>query len=276
MKPPSFAYHRPSTRAAVDRLLAELGEDAKVLAGGQSLLPIMNMRLAAPAHLVDINELEDEPAEPVVDDGVIRFGPLVRQAAAERWPELATRAPALQQALAYTAHPAIRSRGTVVGSIAHADPAAELPALLLALGGEVRARSADGARTIAAQDFFLGALETALGPGEWLEEVALPAAAPGTGYAVEEFAQRHGDYALCGVIAVARRGGAVALVHFGIGPVAVRSEIDDLDAPREAIREALAGVDMTGDLHASAAYRRHLAEVLGARAASRAAGVAER
>ncbi len=273
MKPPPFAYHRPSTRAAVDQLLAELGEDAKVLAGGQSLLPIMNMRLAAPAHLVDINELEDEPTAPVVDDGVIRFGPLVRQAAAERWPELATRAPALQQALAYTAHPAIRSRGTVVGSIAHADPAAELPAVLLALGGEVRARSVDGARSIAAEDFFLGALETALRPGEWLEEVALPAARPGTGYAVEEFAQRHGDYALCGVIAVARPE-AVTLVHFGIGPVAVRSEIDDLDDPREAIREALAGVEMTGDLHASAAYRRHLAEVLGARAASRAAAMA--
>jgi carbon-monoxide dehydrogenase medium subunit len=276
MKPPPFAYHRPSTRAAVDRLLAELGEDAKVLAGGQSLLPIMNMRLAAPAHLIDINALEDEPTEPALEDGVIRLGPLVRQAAAERWPELAARAPALKEALAYTAHPAIRSRGTVVGSIAHADPAAELPALLLAVGGEVRARSVDGARAIAAEDFFLGALETSLGPGEWVEEVTMPACRPGTGYAVEEFAQRHGDYALCGVIAVARPGPAVSLVHFGIGPVAVRSEISDLGDARGAVREALADVDMTDDLHASAAYRRHLAEVLGAEAASRAAGMAGR
>ena len=268
MKPPPFDYHRPSTRAEVDTLLAELGDEAKVLAGGQSLLPIMNMRLAAPAHLVDINALEDEPAEPVVDDGAVRFGPLVRQAAAERWPELATRAPALKQALAYTAHPAIRSRGTVVGSIAHADPAAELPALLLALGGEVRARSAGGARTIAAQDFFLGALETALRPGEWLEEASLPVLPPTTGYAVEEFAQRHGDYALCGVIAVIRDG-SLTLVHFGIGPLAVRSELP-ADATAETIRDALAGIDMSDDLHASAAYRRHLAVALGVRAAERA------
>jgi aerobic carbon-monoxide dehydrogenase medium subunit len=277
MKPPPFAYHRPTTRAAVDRLLAELGEEAKVLAGGQSLLPIMNMRLAAPAHLVDINGLEDEPAAPVVDDGVVRFGPLVRQAAVERWPELATHAPALGEAIAYTAHPAIRSRGTVVGSIAHADPAAELPALLLALDGEVRARSADGARTIAARDFFLGALETSLRPGEWLEEASLPVLPAGTGYAVEEFAQRHGDYALCGVVAVARRRDSgdvdVRLVHFGIGALAVRSELPAYDSA-EAIREALAGVEMTDDLHATAPYRRHLAEALGARAAGRAAGMA--
>lgn len=261
----------------MDRLLAELGEEAKVLAGGQSLLPIMNMRLAAPAHLVDINGLEDEPAAPVVDDGVVRFGPLVRQAAVERWPELATHAPALGEAIAYTAHPAIRSRGTVVGSIAHADPAAELPALLLALDGEVRARSADGARTIAARDFFLGALETSLRPGEWLEEASLPVLPAGTGYAVEEFAQRHGDYALCGVVAVARRRDSgdvdVRLVHFGIGALAVQSELPAYDSA-EAIREALAGVEMSDDLHATAPYRRHLAEALGARAAGRAAGMA--
>ena len=277
MKPPPFAYHRPTTRAAVDRLLAELGDEAKVLAGGQSLLPILNMRLAAPAHLVDINGLEDEPAAPVVDDDVVRFGPLVRQAAAERWPELATHAPALGEAIAYTAHPAIRSRGTVVGSIAHADPAAELPALLLALDGEVRARSADGARTIAARDFFLGALETSLRPGEWLEEASLPVLPAGTGYAVEEFAQRHGDYALCGVVAVARRRDSgdvdVRLVHFGIGAMAVRSELPAYDSA-DAVRDALAGVEMSDDLHATAPYRRHLAEKLGARAAARAAGMA--
>jgi aerobic carbon-monoxide dehydrogenase medium subunit len=263
MKPPPFAYHRPSTRADVDRLLAELGDEAKVLAGGQSLIPIMNMRLAAPAHLVDINRLEDEPSEPVVDDGVIRFGPLVRQAAAERWPDCPA---ALAEALAYTAHPAIRTRGTVVGSVAHADPAAELPALVLALNGEVRARSVEGTRTIPAEDFFLGALETALRPGEWVEEVSVPTSSAGA--AVEEFAQRHGDYALCGVIAVAGED-AVTLVHFGIGPLAVRTT---LSAPVavDDVREALADVDMTDDLHASSAYRRHLAAVLGARAASRA------
>jgi aerobic carbon-monoxide dehydrogenase medium subunit len=272
MKPPPFAYHRPTTRAAVDRLLAEHGHEAKILAGGQSLIPILNMRLSAPAHVIDINALEDEPSQPVLADGVVRFGPLVRQAAVERWPELATHAPALQEAIAYTAHPAIRSRGTVVGSIAHADPAAELPAVLHALDGEVKARSVDGTRSIPAREFFVGALETALRPNEWLEEASLPALRDGTGYAVEEFAYRHGDYAICGVVAVAKRSGEVTLVHFGVSPLAIRTELPDGRA--ETIREALADVEMNEDLHATAAYRRRLAEVLGARAAARAAEAA--
>jgi carbon-monoxide dehydrogenase medium subunit len=270
MKPPPFAYHRPRTRAEVDRLLAEHGDEAKILAGGQSLLPIMNMRLSAPEHVIDINALEDEPSEPQLDDGAVRFGPLVRQAAADRWADTETSFPALTEALALTAHPAIRSRGTVVGSIAHADPAAELPAVLLALDGEVRARSADGTRTIAARDFFLGALETALEPTEWLDEVALPSTGDGT--AVEEFAYRHGDYAICGVVAVAKRSGEVTLVHFGVSPLAIRTVLPDGRA--ETIREALADAEMTDDLHATAAYRRRLAEVLGARAAARAAEAA--
>jgi CO/xanthine dehydrogenase FAD-binding subunit len=263
MKPPPFAYHRPATRAAVDRLLAEHGGDAKILAGGQSLIPIMNMRLSAPAHVIDINALEDEPAEPQATDGAIRFGPLVRQAAAERVGGHA----GLAEALSYTAHPAIRSRGTVVGSIAHADPAAELPALLLALDGEVRARSVDGTRSIPARDFFVGALETALRPTEWVDEVTLPT--PATGCAVEEYAYRHGDYAICGVVAVAKRSGGVTLVHFGISPLAIRTELSN--GRPETIREALADAELNDDLHATAAYRRHLAEVLGARAAERAA-----
>ncbi len=271
MKPPPFEYHRPTTRADVDRLLAEHGSEAKILAGGQSLIPILNMRLAAPAHVIDINGLEDEPSEPRLDDGVVRFGPLVRQSAVERWPELARRAPALKEAIAYTAHPAIRSRGTLVGSIAHADPAAELPAVLLALDGEVKARTVEGTRTIAARDFFVDALETSLKPTEWLEEVSLPASDDQAGYAVEEFAYRHGDYAICGVVAVARPGG-VRLVHFGASTRAIRSELPD--GMQETIREALADAELTDDLHATAAYRRRLAEVLGARAAARAAEAA--
>jgi aerobic carbon-monoxide dehydrogenase medium subunit len=260
MKPPPFAYHRPESREAVDRLLADHGDDAKILAGGQSLIPILNMRLSAPARLIDINGLAGEPDAPVHDDGVIRFSPLVRHAAAERgWH------PLLDQAMAYVGHPAIRSRGTVVGSIAHADPAAELPAALLALDGDVRCRSADGARTIPAREFFLGALETALGAGEWVEEVSVPAAADDEGYAVEEFARRHGDYAICGVMAVARAG-SVRLVHFGVAALPVVTELEDMSA----LAEALEGVEMTDDLHGSARYRRHLAEVLGSRAAARA------
>jgi aerobic carbon-monoxide dehydrogenase medium subunit len=271
MKPPPFAYHRPRTRAEVDSLLAEHGSEAKILAGGQSLLPIMNMRLSAPAHVIDINGLEEEPSQPEVTDGVVRFGPLVRQAAVERWADLET-VPALREAIAYTAHPAIRSRGTVVGSIAHADPAAELPATLLALDGSVRARSAGGIREIPARDFLVGAMETALEPTEWLDQATLPTAQDGNGYAVEEFAYRHGDYAICGVVAVARRGGNVTLVHFGVSPLAIRTELPD--GRTETIREALADVEMSDDLHATAAYRRRLAEVLGARAAARAAEAA--
>jgi carbon-monoxide dehydrogenase medium subunit len=264
MKPPPFAYHRPETRAAVDRLLADLGDEAKILAGGQSLIPILNMRLGAPAHLIDINGLQDEPSEPVLDDGAVRFGPLVRHAAAERAPH-----PLIAEALTYVGHPAIRSRGTVVGSIAHADPAAELPAAVLALGGEVRCRGACGVRTVPVGEFLLGALETALGPAEWLEEVSVPAPREGSGYAVEEFARRHGDYAICGVMAAAQ-GGSVRLAHFGIASLPVTTEIEAGAGVRERIHDALAGVDVTDDLHGTARYRRHLAEVLGARAARRA------
>jgi CO/xanthine dehydrogenase FAD-binding subunit len=279
VKPPPFAYHRPETPEEVDRLLAEHGDEAKILAGGQSLLPILNMRLSAPAHLIDINRLADQPTEPALDDGVLRFAPLVRQSAVERWPELAATSPLIAQALAFTAHPAIRNRGTLVGSVAHADPSAELPAAVLALDGEVRCRSADGTRTLPAREFLLGALETARRPEEWVDEVSVPVAEAGAGYAVEEFARRRGDYAICGVMAVARRladGVTVQLVHFGIADTPVRTDLGllDTDVTEDALTgvvgEVLAGVDWAGDLHASARYRRRLAEVLGARAAVRA------
>jgi carbon-monoxide dehydrogenase medium subunit len=262
MKPPPFAYHRPESREAVDRLLAELGDEAKILAGGQSLIPILNMRLAAPAHLVDINRLPGEAGEPALEGGAVRFGPLVRHADAERGCH-----PLLEEALSYVGHPAIRSRGTVVGSIAHADPAAELPAALLALDGEVRCRSANGARSIPAREFFLGALENALEPEEWVDEVSVPAHSAGTGYAVEEFARRHGDYAICGVMAVARPP-SVRLVHFGVGPLPLVTELEGAD--EAAVRDALADAELTDDLHGMADYRRHLAATLGARAAARA------
>jgi aerobic carbon-monoxide dehydrogenase medium subunit len=158
VKPAPFAYHRPTTREQVDDLLAELGTEAKVLAGGQSLIPILNMRLAAPAHVVDINFLQDEPAEPVLEGGALSFGPLVRLRAAERSALVAERLPLLTDVLFHVAHPAIRSRGTVVGSIAHADPAAELPAVLVVLEGEARVRSASGRRTVPAGELFAGHL----------------------------------------------------------------------------------------------------------------------
>jgi carbon-monoxide dehydrogenase medium subunit len=257
VKPAPFAYHRPGTREDVDRLLAELGPDAKLLAGGQSLLPILNMRLAAPAHLIDLNFLRDEPREPVLDDGVLSFGPLVRQSAVERSPLVAEHLPLLREVLQHVAHPAIRSRGTLVGSIAHADPAAELPALFVLLQGEARVRGANR-RTIPASELFASHLETTLAPGEWIEEVRLPAHRGG---AFEEFARRHGDYALCGVAALAT-GEGVALSFVGMGPTPVRLLSD--------VREAVAQLEPEDDLHATARYRRHLALQLGERVARRA------
>jgi aerobic carbon-monoxide dehydrogenase medium subunit len=252
VKPAPFAYHRPRSREEVDGLLAELGPAAKVLAGGQSLIPILNMRLAEPQHVIDLNFLEGEPAAPVRDDGALAFGPLVRLRAAER---VADGAPVLAAALPYVAHPAIRSRGTVVGSIAHADPAAELPAVMAVLGGEARVRSARGRRTVPAAELFAGHLETTLEPDEWIEEVRLPVHDRGT---FHEFARRRGDYALCGVAAVP---GAVAFA--GMGPAPARLEVSDPAELPELIRERLEPED---DLHASAHYRRWLAERLAARA----------
>ena len=218
MKPAPFSYHRPGTREEVDGLLAELGPEAKLLAGGQSLIPILNMRLAAPEHLIDLNFLRDEAADPVLDDGTLVFGPLVRQAAAERSPLVAERLPLMVEVLAHVAHPAIRSRGTVVGSIAHADPAAELPALFVLLEGEARVRAdgpADGRR---ASDLFVSHLETSSSPASGSRRSACPRTPGG---AFEEFARRHGDYALCGVAALAADGG-VAFSFVGMGATPVR------------------------------------------------------
>jgi len=256
VKPPPFAYHRPSTREEVDGLLAELGPETKLLAGGQSLIPILNMRLAAPAHLIDLNFLRDEPAEPVLDGGALVFGPLVRQAAAERSRLVAERLPLLLEVLRHVAHPAIRSRGTVVGSIAHADPAAELPALFVLLEGEARVRPTG--RTVRASDLFVSHLETSLAPGEWIEEVRLPARSGG---AFEEFARRHGDYALCGVAALAIDGDvAMSFVGMGATPVRLVGDVSD----------AVAQLEPEDDIHASARYRRHLALRLAERVVERA------
>jgi carbon-monoxide dehydrogenase medium subunit len=285
VKPAPFTYHRPRTRSEVDRLLAELGEDAKILAGGQSLIPILNMRLAAPEHLVDINGLTGEADEPVADGDDVVIGPLVRHDALEHSPLVANRLPVLRETVQYVAHPAIRSRGTIVGSIAHADPAAELPAVFALLGGTARARGANGARAIPAHELFTSQLETSLQPGEWIEEVRFPANERVDGYAVEEFARRHGDYAVCGVAAVATRNGAsatVALSFISMASTPLRIELPPLtagevagDALKEAVKTAVhERLEPEADLHATVEYRTALAERLGARAARRAAQMA--
>ncbi|MGH2776085.1 MAG: FAD binding domain-containing protein [Actinomycetota bacterium] len=282
MKPAPFIYHRPETRSEVDALLAEFGSEAKILAGGQSLIPILNMRLSSPAHLIDLNHLHDEIVEPALQDGHLSVGPLVRQSSVERSEVAAEQVPLLAETMDFVAHPAIRNRGTVVGSIAHADPAAELPAVLAVLRGEVVARSSAGRRTIVAGDCFRGPLENSLEVTEWLEEVRWPAARPNQGFAFEEFARRSGDYALCGVAARAERAEdttTVALGYLGMGDVPVFIELSPLGErafETNEVEEAVAEVvetqlDPVDDIHATVAFRTHLARRLGVTAARRAA-----
>ncbi|MEU5881795.1 FAD binding domain-containing protein [Spirillospora sp. NPDC047279] len=281
MKPPPFHYHAPST---LDDALATLAEaaNAKVLAGGQSLIPLLNMRLAAPAHLVDVNRVAGLSAIESGERGV-RVGALARHSAVERDARAAAVQPLIGQALRHVAHPVIRNRGTAVGSLAHADPAAELPAVLAVLGGEVEAASARGRRTIAAADFFAGPLESALDPDEMAVAAFFPASPPRTGSAFLEAARRHGDYALAGVAALVtldedlRVSGARA-GFLGVGPVPLLVDLAEPAAAAQAgrppgtldwsgaaayVREH---VDPETDIHATAAYRRHLSGVLAERA----------
>jgi CO/xanthine dehydrogenase FAD-binding subunit len=249
VKPPPFEYHAPRSVAEAASLLAEL-EDAKVLAGGQSLIPLLNFRLARPAHLVDINSLQDLDRV-YRRDGGVAVGATVRQSAAERDPVLGRQCPLVPLALRHVAHGVIRNRGTVCGSIAHADPAAELCAVLLALEGQVIARSARGERTIAAGDFFLGTFETALEPDELLTEVWFPAHDPDV--ALVEESRRHGDYAMVGV---ARAGDRLAL--FGVASTPVLAD------PADPTR----GLRPSADLESSPEFKLHLVRVLVERAAA--------
>jgi len=287
MKPPVFAYHRPRTVAEALDVLASVGHDGKALAGGQSLVPLLNMRLAAPAHLVDVNWLA-ELDEVAVDPRAVRVGALARQARVEHDPAATEAVPLLGQAIADIAHTTVRNRGTVVGSLVHADPAAELPAVLVLCGGTMElASAAGGTRRVAAADFFLGPLESAVGPEELATAAVFPRPAAGSGSAWAEVARRHGDYALCGVgVLVTLDDGlrvtAARAACISVGPVPVPVDLSDALAgqPHDAAdwaaagRLAAAAVDPEDDIHASAAYRRHLAGVLTARAARAAAAQA--
>lgn len=246
MKPAPFEYHSASTVAEAVGLLGSL-EDAKVLAGGQSLIPLLNFRLAKPAHIVDVNRLS-ELAAVYERDGGVAVGALARQAEVESNPLVAARCPLLGMALRLVAHPVIRNRGTVCGSLAHADPAAELCATLLALGGRVRARSGRGEREIAAEDLFRGPMDSALEPDELLTEAWFPAF--GGPVAIAEEARRHGDFAMAGAVRAGDR-----LVLFG---VATRPLLVD---PAEPTR----GLQPSADAECSPAFRLHLAREMVAR-----------
>jgi CO/xanthine dehydrogenase FAD-binding subunit len=272
VKPAPFAYHPARTTAEATALLAGLREEGRILAGGQSLVPLMNFRLAQPEHVIDINPIE-ELAYVRRDDGRLAIGATARQTAVERSEE-ARRVPLLVEALHWVAHPPVRHRGTVVGSIAHADPAAELPCVALTLDARLTLTSAAGERVLAADEFFLGPFETALAPGELLKEVSFPLAAPDSGYAFVEFARRHGDFAIAGAAVALRLDGdrvaEAAIGLCGVGPAPLRARAaeerlrgqvasDELAAA--AAQTAVEGLQPASDIHGSREYRIGVARV---------------
>ncbi|PYM15298.1 MAG: molybdopterin dehydrogenase [Candidatus Rokuibacteriota bacterium] len=282
MKPAKFEYHAPGS---VDEAIALLGRyegDAKVLAGGQSLVPLLNFRLSRPAALIDLNRIPSL-AYIRADDGVVRFGAMTRQRTIEFSDVVRQRLPLLSEATRLVGHLPIRTRGTIGGSIAHADPSAEYPAILAALDGEVVVKGPKGERTVKARELFQTYLTTSLESDEVLTEVRLPAIDAGAGTAFEEFSRRHGDFAIIGIAAVIAGDGAscsmARLATAGAGPIPVRLraaeeilERDGLgDAPiAAAAARAAELVDPDSDIHASSAYRKHLTGVLTERAVRRA------
>ena len=285
VKPPLFLYADPETVDDALDLLARHGDAARVLAGGQSLMPMLNFRLARPSHVIDINRVGALAAMSHAPGTGLRLGALVRQRTLERSTLIRAHSPLLAEAMPLVGHPQIRTRGTLGGSLAHADPASELPAVMVALDARLTLRRAAGERTIAAEDFFVGALTTVLAPDELLTEIALPPWPERTGANVREVAKRHGDFALGGVAVTLTldaqgRVAAARIVCFGVGPRPVRAAdaegslvggAPSASAFTEAGRLAAAGVDPADDIHASAEYRRRLAGVLTTRGLAAAA-----
>jgi aerobic carbon-monoxide dehydrogenase medium subunit len=267
LKPAPFAYAKARSLAHAIELLAT--EDARLLAGGQSLIATLNMRLSEPALLVDINGIGGLDRI-TLQNAHVEIGALVRYAQAERSAEIARAAPLIALALPHIGHPAIRNRGTIGGSLAFADPAAELPACMLALGGEIDIAGPTGQRTVKADDFFAGLFETALGAQDVLTAIRVPAATADTRVGFAEFARRHGDYAMVGVATCAKAEGkrldGIRLAYFGVGATAVRArkaETALANGDIEAAVNALGGdLDPPDDVHASGAVKMHLAGVL--------------
>lgn len=277
MKPAPFVHHAPRTVEEAVAVLAQVGHDGKVLAGGQSLVPVLNMRLASPGHLVDVNGVAGLDTVEVTAEHV-RVGALVRHAGLERHDGAAAALPLLRQAVRHVAHPAIRTRGTTVGSLAHADPAGEMPAVAVLTGAVLEVTSPRGTREVAADGFFLGPLETVLEPDELVVAVRFGTLAAGTRTGFAESARRSGDYALAGVaIAVSTDGDTVTGARASFVSVTPVPDLLDLtpvlagarvgDLPLAAVTEAVrAHVDPESDIHAGADYRRMLAAELTVRA----------
>ncbi|MDA8046282.1 MAG: xanthine dehydrogenase family protein subunit M [Actinomycetota bacterium] len=274
MKPSAFEYHLAVSTDEAVGLLAEHDGDAKVIAGGQSLVPLLALRLARVDHLVDINKVPD--LQGITANGGLRIGAMTRHREAERSALVRRHAPLLADALTYIGHAAIRNRGTLGGSLAHADPAAELPATLLALDGQVEVRNSRGTRTVAAADLFTGFLTTSLEPDELLTAISLPAWRAGSGWSVQEFARRSGDFAISGAMTVLSTGAdgriddaRIALI--GVAPTAVRASAAEQaligGAPSEELwasvaEAAVADIEPPSDLHGSSAYRKKLTSTL--------------
>jgi carbon-monoxide dehydrogenase medium subunit len=282
MKPAPFAYHSPASVAEAVSVLAEFGDDAKVLAGGQSLVPMLALRLARPEHLVDINRIP-ELAGARRENGQLVVGATTRHVALEKDPVIGAAVPLLRLAAPYIGHFQIRNRGTMGGSLAHADAAAELPAVACALDAEFQVSGPSGVRRIPAKDFFQMIFTTALEPEELLVAVRFPVWGPDSGFAIEEFARRHGDFALagavCGVQVAAGRIERVALSMIAMSSVPVRlgaieesltgSGVTGLDLA-DVGAQAVADLDPPGDVHISARHRKKIGAVLVRRALSAA------
>ena len=286
MKPARFAYYDPSSVDEVMDLLAQHGDGAKVLAGGQSLVPLMNFRMARPEHLIDLNGVA-ELSFFQEEDGWLRIGAMTRQRQIEKSDFVAERWPLVVEAIRYIGHAQIRNRGTIGGSVAHADPAAELPAVMAALDAQLVIRGPSGERTVGPDEFFLTYLTTSLAPDELLVEVKVPPLPAGSRPAFQEISRRHGDFALAGAAGLVALGDDgvcqdVRIAMFGVAPGPYRArEAEDLlkgEKPTEALlREvglkAAENLEPDSDIHASAEYRKEVGAVMVRRALMGACGI---
>jgi 2-furoyl-CoA dehydrogenase FAD binding subunit len=270
MKPAAFDYQRIASADEACAVLARMGDEARILAGGQSLMAVLNMRLAQPSLLIDISR-SAELATMRVQDGALQVGAAVTQAALEARPSLGAELPLLALAFPHISHFPIRNRGTVCGSLAHADPSAELPLVLLALNGEVVLRSTRGTRRLPAARFFTGLLSTARAPDELLQAACFPLAQPGQGFGFEEFSVRHGDFAVCAVAAVADdQRLRIAVGGVADRPVARNFPLLQGDALADALNDFAWQLQARDEPQASAALRRQLVRQLGRRVAEQA------
>lgn len=278
MKPAPFAYAKARSIEDAIKLLGE-HIDAKLLAGGQSLMATLNMRLSAPSLLIDLNGISDLDGI-ALKDGAIEIGALARHAAVMTSDTIAKHAPLIAMAMPHIAHPAIRNRGTIGGSIAFADPAAELPACFLALNGEAEIVGTNGKRRVKADDFFQGLYETSIGHDDILSAIRLPAATPDMRYGFAELSRRHGDYAIVGLAAAARADGAslkdVRLAYFGVGLTPVRADKAEAAVASgnidEAVEALASDLDPSDDIQETGAVKKHLAGVLLRRVAAQMMG----